>query len=119
MVIHMKCIIVCGDRHFRDVARIRSFLSTLPKDVIVLEGGATGADTIAREQAFCLGLRHLTVEANWKYYGLSAGPIRNGEMLKYKPYLVVAFHYDLSHSKGTANMLRQARLAHVPTLVNP
>lgn len=38
-----------------------------------------------------------------------AGPIRNKQMLlEERPDKVVAFHNDLSKSRGTADMLRQA-----------
>jgi ABC-type Fe3+-hydroxamate transport system substrate-binding protein len=40
-------------------------------------------------------------------YGPSAGPIRNGRMLEYKPDLVIAF----PGGRGTANMVKQARKA--------
>ena len=42
--------------------------------------------------------------ADWKRHGRAAGPIRNGEMLKDRPDLVVAF----PGGKGTANMVTQA-----------
>jgi hypothetical protein len=51
----------------------------------------------------------IRVSAKWEKYGLAAGPIRNQEMLDtYKPDLVVAFHNDIEHSKGTKDMITRA-----------
>jgi len=80
----------------------------------VIEGEARGADTIAREEAERLGFKVLRFPAQWNTYGKAAGPIRNYEMLKQgQPDLIVAFHDDISSSKGTAHMLRCAEAAGV------
>lgn len=51
----------------------------------------------------------LEFPADWKKYGRAAGPIRNTEMLvKGKPDLVIAFHYNLDRSKGTKDMIQQS-----------
>ena len=39
--------------------------------------------------------------------------IRNGEMLRDAPDLVLAFHNNIAESRGTADMIRQARRAGV------
>lgn len=76
---------------------------------LVIEGEAPGADTLAREAAEYFGIPVLAFPANWQKYGRAAGPIRNTEMLNEgKPDMVVAFHNDYLHSKGTKNMVEQA-----------
>jgi hypothetical protein len=53
--------------------------------------------------------------ADWDKYGKAAGPIRNKQMLdEGKPQAVIAFSYDLARSRGTANMVAQARDAGLP-----
>jgi hypothetical protein len=47
--------------------------------------------------------------ADWRI-GRGAGPQRNGEMAAYADALI-AVHRDLAQSKGTANMIAQARRA--------
>jgi len=81
----------------------------------VIEGEATGADTLARETAKLLDLPFEPYPAQWEKYGRAAGPIRNSQMLlEGKPNAVVAFHTNLAQSKGTANMVNQARKAGLP-----
>lgn len=52
--------------------------------------------------------------ANWSQYGHAAGPIRNQKMLDQNPDLVIAFHFDLEHSKGTKDMINRAKKACIP-----
>jgi hypothetical protein len=53
--------------------------------------------------------------ADWDTHGRSAGPLRNRKMLDTKPDLVIAFHGNLNASKGTKNMVHQARRNGVET----
>lgn len=124
-------IIVCGSRTFTDRLAINSVLNGLwwpdltesqPNLLTVVEGGATGADSIAGEWADrTAGVRRETVHADWRKHGsMRAGPIRNREMLEHHgPIdLVIAFvNKPLERSKGTFDMVRCARGAGVPTWV--
>lgn len=76
----------------------------------LIEGGATGADAIAREWAECHPeVEHVRVDADWERHGKAAGPTRNVIMLRvHKPDLVLAFHKDLHRSKGTRDMVIRA-----------
>lgn len=111
----MKRILICGDRNWTDHLMIWDALIDAGSDVIVIEGEARGADSLAREAAEAMGFRVLPFPADWERYGKAAGPIRNRRMLEEgRPDEVWAFHNDLGHSKGTANMIAQARKAGVP-----
>jgi len=57
--------------------------------------------------------------ADWKRYGYKAGPIRNKQMLvEGKPDVVLAFpRGSLSETRGTKDMVKQARKAGVRTIV--
>lgn len=102
-------ILICGDRHWVDRDTIREYLMTLPKDTLIIEGEAAGADSIAREEAEKLGLLVWPFNAEWDKYGRAAGPIRNRRMLEEgNPSLVVAFHHNLAQSTGTKNCVQQA-----------
>lgn len=110
-------ILVCGDRNWIDVQAIQRVLSAYPSGTIVIEGGAKGADRIANNIANELGFKVITFPANWKKFGRAAGPIRNQQMLdEGKPDRVIAFHHDLKKSRGTANMVKQARKAGVVSI---
>ena len=110
-------VIVCGDRKWKDRKAIFTRLFDLPSDTIVVEGGADGADSMAREVALSLGYEVVTFWAAWKKYGKSAGPKRNIKMLNTGPGLVIAFHDDLSQSKGTKHTVTEARKRGIETEV--
>lgn len=109
-------VIICGGRSFDDYEMLERELDALHAQhrfSHVIHGGARGADTFAEHWAQS---RHLDVEkvpAQWKRYGnRQAGPIRNSEMLRKDPALVIAF----KGGPGTADMKRQARAAGVPVI---
>lgn len=84
-------------------------LAQLPRDTIIVSGAAKGADTHAEWAAEELQMDCVIFPADWDRFGRAAGPIRNRQMLDQKPDLVIAFHSDLSKSKGTADTVREAK----------
>ena len=113
-------VIICGSRYWSDRDMILDFMKTLPKDTVIIHGNANGADTIAGEIGKELNLEVIPYPAKWKRYGRSAGPIRNKQMIdEGHPDLVVAFHNDIINSKGTADMIRQAKKAGITTSIFP
>ena len=104
-------VLVCGGRDYSDKKRVFKELDALADvhdDLVIIEGGARGADAFAKYWAIDhppVVLIH--VPADWKGHGQSAGMLRNIKMLAlYKPDLVLAF----PGGKGTAHMVRHARL---------
>ena len=78
--------------------------------MVVIQGGAAGADSLARSWAAHSGVVCLTFKANWKAHGKGAGPQRNQRMLdEGRPELVVAFR----GGRGTIDMVRRASKANV------
>jgi hypothetical protein len=87
-------------------------MSNLPFETTIIEGGATGADTIAKSIAEFYGFKVNEYRANWNKYGRAAGPIRNQEMLdKEEPGIVVAFmkYSNAESSRGTKDMIKRAK----------
>lgn len=86
----------------------------LPHDAEILHGACRGADLLAARMALAMnetGEKAFIVrpfQANWRKYGKAAGPIRNRKMLDEKPDLVIAFHADLSRSRGTKDCVEEA-----------
>ncbi len=107
-------VLVCGGRHFNDREHLRGVLDRIHKLTpikAVIHGAATGADAFAGEWAAMSGVEQQRFPADWGAHGRAAGPIRNGQMLREgKPDIVIAF----PGGTGTADMVRQARRAHVP-----
>jgi hypothetical protein len=111
-------VLVTGSRDWDDRSLLFSTLdgyrSTIDE---IIEGCARGADQMAEEWA---RLHHVSLHhfpADWKRIGRAAGPVRNREMLAHHPDLVIAFHHDLESSKGTADMVRIAKLSGVDVIL--
>lgn len=106
-------ILVCGGRDYADYAKVDSILDTL-KPTHIIQGGASGADSLAWDYAYVNNLPCTRYPALWKVQGKAAGPIRNQRMLdEGKPDLVIAF----PGGAGTADMVRRARKAGVEVRV--
>lgn len=116
-------IIFCGDRKWNTRAEIFSTMTTMKMnlgDFTVVEGEALGADALSRSVAeLNCDLPVDPFPANWDLYGKAAGPIRNTQMLRERGGAdgVVAFHRNIEQSKGTANMVQQARKAAIPVWI--
>lgn len=115
-------ILVCGGRDYADRVTVFGYLDRLwresaPLDALeIIQGGATGADALAREWCCNREVPYVNVPANWKLHGKAAGPIRNQKMLdKYEPDLVLAF----PGGKGTADMVSRAMAASVQVMLVP
>lgn len=117
----MTRLLVCGDRNWTDRELIAETLADIAgfMDIsLVIEGGARGADRMAREVALTMMIPVQEWPAAWKTHGKAAGTVRNQMMLdKGQPALVLAFHDDLRGSKGTKHMVRIAQEAGLPTRV--
>lgn len=114
-------VLVCGSRFWYKERYLRRKLDELDAEFhfdVVIEGEAKGADSLARQWALDKGIAVERYPANWDEYGKAAGPIRNTQMLvSGKPDLVVAFSHDITSSRGTANMVQQAKAAGVRVLL--
>lgn len=109
-----KTVLICGDRYWKDIETIEEFIKSLHPDTRIISGGARGADTIAECLRKKYDLDGQVYDAKWNRYGNAAGPIRNQKMIDESPDLVVAFHNNISKSKGTIDTLRKARKRGIP-----
>jgi predicted Rossmann fold nucleotide-binding protein DprA/Smf involved in DNA uptake len=79
------CLIV-GSRTFNNYTAFEQKVDYLLQnysDVVIVSGGAKGADALAKRYAKERGLQYVEFPANWDKYGKTAGYIRNEEMHKY------------------------------------
>jgi hypothetical protein len=117
----MTTILVSGDHYAtRDVwyDLIESMMIEQKPDTIFVEGEAPGIDTFCNEIALYYDYNLRRYPADWKKYGKGAGPIRNKEMLDRENVDVVwAFHDNIKKSKGTKNMIHQARERGIPVFI--
>lgn len=106
-------ILVCGGRDYSDDKRVGEVLNRYRgrSGLTIIQGEASGADSLAREWAKSNNVQTIGFRANWGVYGKRAGYIRNVEMLNEgKPDLVIAF----PGGKGTEMMMNLAKAAGVP-----
>lgn len=113
--IPVQRLLVTGGRDFADWRYVYGWLDRAHLQygfTLLVHGGARGVDTLCDTWARSHGVQPCRCDALWPYYrsrGVvkAAGAIRNGNMLKLSPQLVIAF----PGGTGTSNMLIQAREA--------
>ena len=126
-------VLVTGGRNYAESGRVAAALDKLESiygPLVVIQGGATGADAFARE--WCEPRPHCKLidePAKWNdiatppvvrrrrrdgtFYNAAAGGIRNQLMLdQHKPVVVLAF----KGGSGTADMVKRAVAAGVPVI---
>jgi hypothetical protein len=109
-------VLICGGREFSNRDLLFSTLDLEPDIGCIVQGGARGADRLAKEWAHSKGIAEFECQAQWKTYGKGAGTKRNTWMVSFmRPDLVIAF--PTPDSIGTWNMLRQAKELNIPTKV--
>lgn len=111
-------VLVTGGRDYADIDRVFSTLDHIHADTPItylINGGASGADSIGKHWAMKRGIQPVTCDALWDFWGSinqkrRAGPERNKAMLGLKPDQVVAF----PGGSGTAGMVALAKAAGIP-----
>lgn len=118
----MMRILVTGSRAWVDEETIRHVLiaqshrlRVCAVDVVIVHGGARGADAIADRLAREYGCQVEVVEADWDRYGKAAGPIRNAEMVSRGA--VACLGFPIGVSRGTRHCLALAAAAGIHTVV--
>lgn len=101
-------IAVTGGRSYANHRAVFAALDVLHSQrpiTKLVHGDAFGADRIAEGWARQKGITVIAYPADWKRHGKSAGPRRNGHMLREtRPKLLLAF----PGGPGTANCVQQA-----------
>jgi hypothetical protein len=111
----MVRVLICGSRDWTDEKMIEDYILTLKEGSVIIEGECPGADKIAKKCGKKHGFEVEGYRADWDLHGDKAGPIRNKRMiLEGKPDKVVAFHDDISKSRGTKDMINKAKDYGIP-----
>lgn len=108
MILKDISCIVCGGRDYANYEFIKLALDKAHKlfnIILIIEGGANGADSLAKRWALENNIEVHTEKAQWDVYGKSAGCIRNAKMADHKPDLCIAF----PGGRGTLNMISIAK----------
>jgi hypothetical protein len=103
-------VLVCGGRDYDDRDLVYYMLDRFNAEApfrMIVEGAATGADTLAYDWAMSRRIPCLRVPADWHRLGKAAGMERNRKMVEMtKPDRVVAFPGGI----GTNAMTDHARM---------
>lgn len=108
-------VLCCGGRTYANRAALFAALDHLLAKrlpgVVIIHGGARGADSLAGEYAAERGLACEVYPADWAAHGRIAGPLRNARMItEGKPDACVCF----AGGRGTADMRGRAIAAGLP-----
>lgn len=112
---------VIGGRDFDDWELLSNTLNIYiikPKNfkttkVIVVHGGASGADSMADSWCQKHGIHTFMCQSLWHYYSHAGGPIRNEVMLAcMRPHMLIAF----PGGKGTESCIRLAKKFGIPII---
>lgn len=105
MTKHVIKLAVVGGRNFTDYPLLCREVAGYSPDMIV-SGGASGADTLAKRYAEEHHKAYLEFPADWKTYGRAAGPKRNKLIVEECDGLLAFWD---GKSRGTANSIQEAR----------
>ena len=122
-------VIVAGSRFFTDYEYVKRYLDVFRmkyeiEEIVsgacdmgnltfVRENGSKvfGVDGLGERYANEHGIPVKHFPANWKKFGLSAGPVRNGEMAVYGNYAIVISD---GLSRGSRSMIQKAKYYKIP-----
>ena len=118
-------VLVTGSREFDDystmcielggvLAKLMAATESTYPGVVVVHGGARGADALAQRAAEAFGMKTECHPADWKAHGKRAGFIRNAEMISLGADLVLAFYKPGAGNRGTDHCARLAEKAGIP-----
>lgn len=105
-------VIVTGSRTFDNREAVFKALNHISPS-LVIEGGAEGADKLAREWCALNKVPNKTYYANWNKFGSCAGPIRNKVMLTENEDAIVCW---FPGGRGTENCKSLAKKLNMITV---
>lgn len=111
-----KTVIVSGSRTIISYKLVKEAIESSPwfgRIDTIFVGDAKGVDALVVRWCKENGITYRIFKAEWNLYGKSAGPERNREMIRAGGEALVAV-WD-GESKGTKNMIQQAKQHGLPT----
>lgn len=105
----IKRVLIAGCRNFNNYTVAKKYIDRCISNirenfsVIILSGGADGADKLGERYAKENGFGIEYYLPDWKKYGRAAGPHRNKEMVEKADYIICFWD---GKSRGTASTVR-------------
>jgi predicted Rossmann fold nucleotide-binding protein DprA/Smf involved in DNA uptake len=99
-------VAIVGSRDFPNLESVGQYVSDLPRDSVIVSGGARGVDRAAEAVARAKGMATLIFPADWNRHGKAAGYMRN-RLIVANADRLVAFQHN--NSRGTQHSIDLAR----------
>jgi hypothetical protein len=114
----MTKIAIVGYRNYYNYNEFKIKIDEILKDyqdnLMIISGGASGTDAMAKRYAIENKIIYKEHTAEWNKYGMSAGPIRNKKIVEDSD-IVIAF--VSKYSKGTINTVNEANKSCKKTII--
>ena len=116
----IKRVVIAGCRDYDNYTEAKLYidfcLSKIKKehDIIIVSGGASGADALGERYAKENGFEIERHPADWLKYGRSAGPRRNKQMADVADFVICFWN---GKSKGTMSMIDYAKKSNKPVRI--
>jgi len=107
-----KRIVIAGCRDYYNYEEAKAYIDYIlsniraSNEIIILSGGANGADMLGERYANENGFLIEKYPAQWEKYGASAGPRRNKQMAQDCDYVICFWD---GNSRGTRSMIEYAK----------
>lgn len=114
---HAHRVLIFGARDWSDKNMIMELIDELigkygKNRLIIIQGGAPGADMLAEVCSDERGIHSARVKALWETRHRGAGPQRNDAMLLLEPHEAYGFHEDIKNkSRGSKGMYKKCLTA--------
>ena len=101
-------IAIVGSRDYPNLLEVREFVQSLPRDTVIVTGGARGVDETAEDEARALGMKVVVHRAEWDVYGKAAGQIRNRTIVEDCDKLKAFWNGASTGTKGSITLASKA-----------
>jgi hypothetical protein len=105
-------LIIAGSRTFTDYPRLcrvaDGLLRNITREIVIVSGGARGADALGEQYARARGYRLERYPADWERWGRAAGMMRNHQMVDESGAQALLACWD-GRSPGTRDAIDYAR----------
>lgn len=107
-------VIISGSRYSKDYNELKKAIKASGLSITeIVSGNCSGIDTLAIKWANEFKIPCKIFEAEWKNYGIRAGPMRNKKMAEYGEALIA-----MPGGSGTASMIKEAKRKRLPIYIH-
>jgi hypothetical protein len=111
-------LIIAGSRTLTDYSwmetKLNNVLANTQEDVVVISGGAKGADKLGERYAKTRGFDVIIMPADWDTHGKKAGYLRNKQMAQECTHAVIFWDGE---SPGSKHMIDICQKLNIPNRV--